>query len=105
MEDQVAPKRASITMLLGMAVILALIAGLLLSLSNIARKQRMYAISTYVECKDAGYPIMETYPEQCTTPDGRVFANDAPATQMALVMIDDASSTESNFSTTSPQAI
>ena len=92
-------------MMLGMAVVLALIAGLLLSLSNIAKRQRMYAISTYLECKQAGYPIMESYPEQCSTSDGRTFTNDAPATQMAPVIMDEASSTQTNFATTSPQVI
>ena len=31
-------------------------------------------VSTFQECVDAGYPVMETYPAQCSTPDGkRVF--------------------------------
>ncbi|MCR4279496.1 MAG: hypothetical protein NUV78_02025 [Candidatus Zambryskibacteria bacterium] len=30
-------------------------------------------ITTFGECRDAGYPIMESYPEQCRTPDGRNF--------------------------------
>ncbi len=30
-------------------------------------------INSYQECADAGYPIMESYPEQCATPDGRSF--------------------------------
>lgn len=33
------------------------------------------AITSYEECKAAGYQIMESYPEQCRTPDGRVFVN------------------------------
>ncbi len=63
--------------LIALAIVLALIAGLLLSLSNIAKQQRMYAISSFDECKQAGYPIMESYPEQCATPDGRSFFNEA----------------------------
>lgn len=37
------------------------------------------AVDSYAECVAAGYPILETYPEQCRTPDGRTFTNpDAP---------------------------
>lgn len=77
MDAEPAKKQTSITTLLGLAVVLALIAGLLLSLSNIAKKQEMYAISSFEECKKAGFPIMESYPEQCATSDGRTFTNDA----------------------------
>ena len=30
-------------------------------------------ITTFEECAQAGYPILESYPEQCRTPDGRSF--------------------------------
>jgi hypothetical protein len=32
-------------------------------------------ISSFVECKEAGYPIQESYPERCVTPDGSSFEN------------------------------
>lgn len=32
-------------------------------------------ISTYTDCAAAGFPIQETYPERCSTPDGRSFIN------------------------------
>ena len=35
--------------------------------------QNKIAINSYEECVAAGYPIMESYPEQCKTPDGRTF--------------------------------
>ncbi|MBP9757002.1 MAG: hypothetical protein KBD06_00200 [Candidatus Pacebacteria bacterium] len=82
MENEATKKQSSIATLIGVAVVLALIAGLLLSLSNIASQQRMYAIATFQECKEAGYPIMESYPEQCATPDGRTFSNDTQSVQM-----------------------
>src|SRR3989344_4173501 len=31
-------------------------------------------VTNFEECVKAGYPILETYPEQCRTPDGRSFA-------------------------------
>lgn len=30
-------------------------------------------IGTFEECTKAGFPILETYPEQCRTPDGKTF--------------------------------
>jgi eight-cysteine-cluster-containing protein len=30
-------------------------------------------INTFEECVDAGLPVMESYPRQCRTPDGRTF--------------------------------
>lgn len=30
-------------------------------------------ITNFEECKKAGYPVLETHPRQCKTPDGRVF--------------------------------
>jgi len=34
------------------------------------------AISSFDECIEAGYPILESYPRQCKTPDGKTFAED-----------------------------
>lgn len=30
-------------------------------------------VNSFEECVAAGYPVMETYPRQCRTPDGRIF--------------------------------
>jgi eight-cysteine-cluster-containing protein len=35
-------------------------------------------INSYEECVAAGYPILESYPEQCMTPDGRSFTRVLP---------------------------
>lgn len=42
------------------------------------RQQRLNdeAIDNYDKCVAAGYPIIETYPEQCRTDDGRNFTRD-----------------------------
>lgn len=61
--------------LIGLVVVLAIAAALLLALSNIAKQQRILSIETFAQCAEAGYPIMESYPEQCMTPDGRTFVN------------------------------
>lgn len=33
-------------------------------------------ISSFEECKAAGYPVMESFPEQCAVPDGGTFTRD-----------------------------
>ncbi len=33
-------------------------------------------ITSFEECKSAGYPVMESYPEQCRTPDGVLFVQE-----------------------------
>jgi len=35
-------------------------------------------ITTFEECAAAGNPVMESYPEQCRTPDGRLFVHEVP---------------------------
>jgi hypothetical protein len=32
-----------------------------------------YQVNSYQTCIDAGYPILESYPQQCKTPSGRTF--------------------------------
>lgn len=34
------------------------------------------SVSSFEDCAKAGYPIMESYPEQCRTPDGRTFVRE-----------------------------
>jgi hypothetical protein len=55
----------------------ALIAILLIGVYfYFSKKEESYtSITTFKECVDAGYPILETYPEQCKTPDKRTFVN------------------------------
>ena len=33
-------------------------------------------VGSFSECSGAGYPIMESYPRQCRTPDGKTFRED-----------------------------
>ncbi len=37
-------------------------------------------VSNFTECAAAGYPIMESYPARCQTPDGRQFTEDIATT-------------------------
>ncbi len=53
-------------------------------------------IDSFEDCAAAGYPIMESYPEQCRTPDGRNFTRDtsgdqASSTSASTVPVNDVS--------------
>ncbi|GMU25618.1 hypothetical protein KJZ71_00300 [Patescibacteria group bacterium] len=49
----------------------------------------MAAVTSFDECAAAGYPILESYPERCLTPDGRSFTrdigNELPYTNMIQI--------------------
>lgn len=40
------------------------------------RYLEMKSVSNFDECAAKGFPIMESYPAQCSTPDGRTFTQD-----------------------------
>lgn len=44
-------------------------------------------ISTFEECAAAGYPVMETYPETCRTPQGTTFTRVTPVAPPAPITI------------------
>ncbi|MBP9711428.1 MAG: hypothetical protein KBD55_00105 [Candidatus Pacebacteria bacterium] len=35
-------------------------------------------IQSFEDCANAGYPIMESHPRQCKTPDGRTYSEELP---------------------------
>lgn len=42
-------------------------------------------ILSFEDCAAAGYPVAESYPQQCATPDGRVFAEELPAPEITYI--------------------
>jgi hypothetical protein len=48
-----------------------------LPMSNMKSKEKcdqlIATINSFEDCAAAGFPISESYPEQCRTPDGRTF--------------------------------
>ncbi|MBD3282110.1 MAG: hypothetical protein GF387_00670 [Candidatus Portnoybacteria bacterium] len=44
-----------------------------IALFVIIRPQQTEEITSFEECVEAGYPVMESYPQQCKTPDGKTF--------------------------------
>lgn len=51
--------------------IVLLIAGVLVW--KYQTNSKIQSITNFDECVQAGYPIMESYPEQCRTPDGKAY--------------------------------
>jgi len=39
-------------------------------------RESLPGINSFAECVVAGYPVMESYPQQCKTPDGKTFVED-----------------------------
>ena len=77
--------RINTPILIGIAVALTILAGFLLSLSANNEREKMLGITSFYECAAAGYPVMESYPEQCRTPDGRLFVNERqPANRLPI---------------------
>src|SRR3989344_5333702 len=59
---------------IGIVVVLLVLASLGYAFS--AKKgggELIVESSSFEECAAAGYPVMESYPRQCRTPDGRVL--------------------------------
>lgn len=44
-------------------------------------KSNIQAINSFEECAAAGYPVMESYPKRCNTPDGRSFTRQISQTE------------------------
>ena len=42
-------------------------------------------VLSFEDCALAGYPVMESYPRQCRTPDGRTYAEELPAPEPTYV--------------------
>ena len=61
-------KSKSTTILL-LILLLTLTAVFTYALTQILRKE----IKTYTDCIQSGYPVIETYPPQCRTPEGKNF--------------------------------
>ncbi len=72
--------QVSTAKLIEILIVFAVIGVFILAVtSNREPKQLLYVnVNNFDECASAGFPIMESYPEQCSTPDGRTFSRDVP---------------------------
>jgi len=57
-------------------VALLIVGVILWKYQGVTKKQN---INSFEECSQAGFPIMESFPEQCRTPDGKTFTRQVPA--------------------------
>jgi hypothetical protein len=53
--------------------------------NNINNNQQDPVVTDFASCVAAGYPILESFPEQCKTPDGRTFVNETEPSAEAEV--------------------
>ncbi len=37
------------------------------------KKPKPKIVGNFMECTEAGYPVMESYPRQCKAPNGQIF--------------------------------
>lgn len=62
--------KAKVMLIIGGIIIVILIGILIFAESP---KKKLSQIFDFVSCAKAGYPVMQTYPQICKTPDGRTF--------------------------------
>lgn len=48
------------------------------------------SIKTFEQCNKAGFPTIKHYPDQCQTPDGRIFVNKNPPSESELAKAESA---------------
>ena len=60
------------------AGVLAVVALVLIKVAPHIQPAPAVVISNFEECVAAGNPVMESYPRQCATKDGRGFVEDVP---------------------------
>ena len=68
--------------IIGLVVLAGLLAVVAIVLLKVTPRIQPLAltpvISNFEECAQAGNPVMESYPRQCRTQDGRVFMEEVP---------------------------
>jgi Immunoglobulin-like domain of bacterial spore germination len=57
-------------------VLIIVVLGLGLWYWSSRTPQEVKNVMSFQNCVDAGYPVMESYPRQCKTPDGRTYAEE-----------------------------
>lgn len=67
------PRRTKGLVQISVGVLLLLIA---VGLSVFGGRKNESVVSNFADCAAAGYPVMESYPRQCKTPNGETFKED-----------------------------
>lgn len=86
------------------SIFLILVAIGALLIFDIGRKEPVITLANFEECMAAGYPVMESYPRQCRTPDGQSFTEviEIPATSTPAQPSPEAPAGEAPSATTIP---
>lgn len=50
--------------------------GIFVWIGFLGMKKEVSIVMSFEDCVRAGYPVMESYPRQCRTPDGRLYAEE-----------------------------
>jgi hypothetical protein len=87
-------------LILVVVIFLILVSIGFLLVFDIGRKPPEVAIADFEECVRAGYPIMESYPRQCRTPDGQSFTEVISETPTTTPLVP---ATTTPAATTTPQ--
>ena len=66
----------STKLIIALIVIVLAVLGVIMLRNDDENDEDVANITSYQECVDAGYPIMESFPEQCAVPGGDTFVND-----------------------------
>ena len=61
----------------GILVAVLLVIGIIIS-TTLNKQKTTLEINNFDDCARAGYPILESYPRQCKTPDGKTFTEIIP---------------------------
>jgi len=63
----------------------AIVAGVVL-LTHLAKPTTTQEVSSFEDCAKAGYPILQSFPRQCKTPDGRTFAEQTESPTGSIIL-------------------
>jgi hypothetical protein len=74
-------KRDIIIIVVALFILFAILVGFYM-----INQGRVKSVNSFEECQEAGYPVAESYPRQCFTPDGRGFTEDVPDTGTMCTM-------------------
>ncbi len=52
---------------------------------TVTTTEKLPLVLSFEDCAAAGYPVMESYPRQCNTPDGRHYTEELPTPEIVYV--------------------
>lgn len=66
-------KDVSATLLALIAIVLSALAALVFFVSNVLSNSPLFDVNDFDSCVKAGYPVQESHPRKCITPEGVSF--------------------------------